>query len=69
MKNRNFSALRKSLSVQVGEEIGNQIADLLQEMLLEIEELKRSKVTVTRFLPNLTHDDEDPIEVSATKIS
>ena len=42
---------RKALTVHIGEKAGTEIADLLQQMASEIEELRRSKVSVTRIVP------------------
>ncbi len=42
---------RKALSVQIGEEAGAEIANLIQRMASQIEELKRSKVNVTQVVP------------------
>ena len=42
---------RKALTVQVGEAAGNEIANLLQQMAAQIDELKRSKVSVTQIAP------------------
>ena len=42
---------RKALTVHIGEKPGAEIADLLQRMTLEIEELRRTKVSVTRIVP------------------
>ncbi len=42
---------RKALVVHVGESAGNEIADLLQQMASEIEELRRTKVNITRIVP------------------
>ncbi len=42
---------RKALSVHIGESAGTEIANLLQRMAAQIEELKRSKVTVTPVIP------------------
>ncbi len=42
---------RKALTVQVGEQAGTEIANLLQRMANEIEELRRTKVNVTRIVP------------------
>ena len=44
---------RKALSVQVGEEAGTEIANLIQRMAAQIEELKRSKVNVTPVVPGM----------------
>ena len=37
--------------VHIGEKPGAEIADLIQEMALEIEELRRTKVSITRIVP------------------
>jgi hypothetical protein len=42
---------RKALSVHVGEAAGAEIANLLQRMAAQIEELKRTKVNVTQVIP------------------
>lgn len=42
---------RKALAVHVGEPAGTEIANLLQRMAAQIEELKRSKVNVTPVVP------------------
>ncbi len=42
---------RKALNVHVGEAAGTEIANLLQRMAAQIEELKRSKVNVTPVVP------------------
>ncbi len=42
---------RKALSVHIGEAAGNEIANLLQRMAAQIEELKRNKVNVTTRHP------------------
>lgn len=55
---------RKALAVQVGADAGNEIANLLQRMSAQIEELKRSKVNITPIVPGLRRDEED--HVSAT---
>jgi hypothetical protein len=49
---------RKALSVHVGEAAGNEIANLIQRMAAQIEELKRSKVNVTPVVPDMkdNHD-------------
>lgn len=43
---------RKALSVQIGEQAGAEIAELIQRMAAEIEELRRTKVSVTRIVPH-----------------
>ena len=52
---------RKALTVQVGEEAGNEIANLLQRMSAQIEELKRSKVNVTPVVPGLRRGEDDHV--------
>ena len=42
---------RKALQVHVGEAAGTEIANLLAEMAAEIEQLKRTKVNVTKIVP------------------
>ncbi|MGV3486814.1 MAG: hypothetical protein ACO1RT_20530 [Planctomycetaceae bacterium] len=42
---------RKALTVHIGESAGAEIADLLQQMAQEIEELRRTKVSITRIVP------------------
>ena len=44
---------RKALTVHLGESAGNEVASLLQRMAAQIDELKRSKVSVTQVLPNV----------------
>jgi hypothetical protein len=46
---------RKALCVQLGESAGTEVANLLQRMAAQIEELKRSKVNVTQVVPNLAN--------------
>ena len=50
---------RKALSVQVGEEAGTEIANLIQRMAAQIEELKRSKVNVTPVVPGVKGHNQD----------
>lgn len=42
---------RKALTVHIGEQAGTEIADLIQQMAAEIEELRRTKVSITRIVP------------------
>ena len=44
---------RKALTVHLGESAGNEVASLLQRMAAQIDELKRSKVSVTQVIPNV----------------
>lgn len=52
---------RKALSVHVGEAAGNEIANLIQRMAAQIEELKRSKVNVTPVVPGIKNDEDDHV--------
>lgn len=49
---------RKALAVHVGEAAGTEIANLIQRMAAQIEELKRTKVNVTPVVPGGKTDDE-----------
>jgi hypothetical protein len=42
---------RKALTVHIGEKAGTEIADLLQRLAAEIDELRRTKVSITRIVP------------------
>ena len=42
---------RKALMNNIGEAAGTEIANLISEMAAEIEDLRRSKVDVTRIVP------------------
>lgn len=42
---------RKALQINVGEAAGTEIANLISEMAAEIEQLRRTKVNVTRIVP------------------
>ena len=53
---------RKALMVNIGESAGEEIANLISQMAAEIEELRRSKVSVTRILPGGTAETTDYIE-------
>ncbi len=48
---------RKALAVQIGEEAGAEIANLIQQMAAQIEELKRCKVNVTPVVPGNNQSD------------
>lgn len=52
---------RKALQVHVGEEAGAEIANLIQRMASQIEELKRSKVNVTPVVPGGSRNHDDHI--------
>jgi hypothetical protein len=51
---------RKALIVNIGETAGTEIAELIAQMAAEIEELRRTKVNVTRIVPSSS---ESPIHV------
>ena len=50
---------RKALMVNVGESAGTEIANLIQKMAAQIEELQRNKVSVTRIVPNQEASEHD----------
>lgn len=55
---------RKALAVHVGESAGNEIANLIQRMAAQIDELKRSKVNITPVVPGLTRDKYDHVSAA-----
>lgn len=66
MKNTGLSYnSRKALMVNIGESAGTEIANLISQMAAEIEELRRTKVNVTRIVPsnqeNQDHLVEEPV--------
>jgi len=58
---------RKALCVQLGDSAGTEVANLVQRMAAQIEELKRSKVNVTPVVPGLvtSHDVESVFDIEA----
>ena len=53
MKNTGLSYnSRKALMVNIGESAGTEIANLISQMAAEIEELRRTKVNVTKIVPS-----------------
>ena len=56
---------RKALIINIGEKAGTEIADLISQMASEIEDLRRTKVNVTRIIPSesepRTHVVEEPV--------
>ena len=48
---------QKALSVQLGKDAGTEIAMLLRKMAAQIDELKRTKVTVTSVVPVTENSD------------
>lgn len=66
MKNTGLSYnSRKALMVNIGEAAGTEIANLISQMAAEIEELRRTKVSVTKIVPtpheHRDHFSEEPI--------
>ncbi|TWT74128.1 hypothetical protein [Allorhodopirellula solitaria] len=56
MDNRGLSFnSRKALTVNIGENAAMELSDLLSQLVSEVEELRRTKVSVTRIVPN-QHD-------------
>lgn len=52
MNNRGLSYnSRKALMVNIGESAGSEVADLLSQLMEEVEELRRTKVSITRIVP------------------
>ncbi|MEM6363860.1 MAG: hypothetical protein AAF539_10970 [Planctomycetota bacterium] len=52
MKNLGLSYnCRKALMVNIGESAGSEIADLIAKLVDEVEELRRTKVSITRIVP------------------
>ncbi len=43
--------IRKALCVQVGEDAGNELVDLIDTLINRIEELERGKVDVMNIVP------------------
>jgi len=50
---------RKALINNIGEQAGGEIADLIEQMAAEIDELRRTKVSVTRIVPVPKGADEE----------
>ncbi|MFO0011420.1 MAG: hypothetical protein ACK553_01635 [Planctomycetota bacterium] len=46
------ASTRKALCVHLGENAGNEIAQLILSMAAQIDELKRTKVNVTQVIPD-----------------
>lgn len=42
---------RKALMINLGDAAGSEIANLISQMAAEIEELRRTKVNVTKIVP------------------
>ncbi|MEM6688169.1 MAG: hypothetical protein AAF664_02000 [Planctomycetota bacterium] len=53
---------RKALIVNIGEKAGTEIANLINELVSEVEELRRTKVSVTRIVPGKENVSEQFIE-------
>jgi hypothetical protein len=53
---------RKALIVNIGETAGTEIAELIAQMAAEIEELRRTKVNVTRIVPSSSESPSHVVE-------
>ncbi len=53
---------RKALMVNIGESAGAEIANLIAQLATEIEELRRSKVSVTRIVPGGPESNSELVE-------
>ncbi len=53
---------RKALVVHIGESAGTEIANLIAQMAAEIEELRRTKVSVTKIVPGVQETYHQSIE-------
>ncbi|MCM2373752.1 hypothetical protein [Aporhodopirellula aestuarii] len=63
MENRGLSYnSRKALMVNIGENAGSELADLLSRLLNEVEELRRTKVSITRIVPSQVEEAKEYIE-------
>lgn len=63
MKNSGLSYnSRKALMVNIGEAAGTEIANLISQMAAEIEDLRRSKVNVTKIVPGGPETSEYQVE-------
>lgn len=63
MTNRGLSYnSRKALIVNIGENAGSEVADLLTQLMDEVEELRRTKVSITRIVPGQTESVREFIE-------
>jgi len=53
---------RKALMVNIGEAAGTEVANLISQLATEIEELRRSKVNVTKIVPGPIETPDSYIE-------
>ena len=53
---------RKALINNIGESAGTEIANLINELVAEVQELRRTKVTVTKIVPGIANEAEQFIE-------
>ena len=51
----------KALKVQLGQEVGEEIGQILKRLSEQIVELKRNKVSVTSVIPQKTMDNESSV--------
>ncbi|EMI53988.1 MULTISPECIES: hypothetical protein [Rhodopirellula] len=63
MENRGLSYnSRKALMVNIGENAGSEVADLISQLINEVDELRRTKVSITRIVPGQTEQVKEYIE-------
>lgn len=53
---------RKALMVHIGEAAGGEIADVIARLVAEVEELRQTKVSVTRITPPTSEEAREYIE-------
>ena len=53
---------RKALINNIGESAGTEISNLINELVAEIEELRRSKVNITKIVPCATTQPAEVVE-------
>lgn len=53
---------RKALMVNIGEAAGTEVANLISQLATEIEELRRSKVNVTKIVPSPIENPDSYVE-------
>lgn len=53
MDNRGLSFnSRKALTINIGENAATELSDLLSQLVSEVEDLRRTKVSITRIVPS-----------------
>jgi hypothetical protein len=53
---------RKALINNIGESAGTEISNLINELVAEVEELRRTKVNVTRIVPGANQPGSELID-------